>query len=277
MSRLIRLLLVAACIACLASGCTTLRALFGDVTKPELTFKRLELSGLSFESATLGVVYEIDNPYEIPIELAHVDYQLAVEGKRVFSGSPNEGVRIPAGRSREVTFPARVRYAELGSVARAIFSKERLQWRAAGNLGVDTPVGMLQFPLSKSGTFDRPQLPQVRIAAVRAPTVRATGADLRVALDVRNSNPFPMPLEALDYALNVGGKRVGTGSVRGARVAAGGTQRIELPVEVGFAQAAGGLRRLLAGEATDVSIDGRLDFGSIGGPLEVARRIALDR
>lgn len=277
MSRLIRLLLVAAALVAFGSGCTTLRALFGDVTKPELTFKRLELSGLSFESATLGVVYEIDNPYEIPIELAHVDYQLAVEGRRVFSGSPNQGVRIPAGRSREITFPAKVRYADLGAVARSIFTKNELQWRAAGNLGVDTPVGLLKFPLSKSGTFDRPELPKVRIAAVRAPTVRATGAELRVALDVTNSNPFPMPLESIDYALRLGGKKVGAGKVRGARVAAGRTQRIELPVQVGYAQAAGGLQRLLAGEATDVSVDGRLDFGSIGGPLEVARRIALDR
>ena len=186
-------------LAVAGSGCTTLRALFGDVTKPEFNFKRLKLEGMSFDSVTLGLVYEIDNPYEIPIELAHVDYQLAVEGKRLFSGSPNQGVKIPAGRKREITFPAQVRFAELGSAVKSIFTKSSLAYRASGNVGLDTPVGMLKFPISKSGNFDRPDLPTIRIAAIQAPRVTGTSAELKVLLDVTNTNPFPMPLEQVQY------------------------------------------------------------------------------
>lgn len=259
------------------TGCTTLRALFGDVTKPEMTFKRVNLQGMSFDSVTLGLVYEIDNPYEIPIELAQVSYQLAVEGNRLFSGSPNEGVKIPAGRSREITFPAQIRFAELGPAVKTIFTKKALNYRASGKVGVDTPVGMLSFPISKSGTFDRPDLPQVHIADILAPKITTSGAELRVALDVTNTNAFPMPLEALQYGLNLNGSRVGGGTVRGANVGAKKTQRIELPVKVGFADAGRSLQQLLAGKATDVAVTGKFDFGSLSGPLEVARKLTLDR
>lgn len=259
-----------------ATGCTTLRALLGDVTKPEFTFKRVNLQGLSFESVTLGLVYEVTNPYEIPIELAEVNYKLAVEGKQVFSGSPNRGVRVPAGRSREITFPAEFRFADLGSAARAIFTKDQLGWKASGTVGLDTPVGILRFPLSKSGTLDRPDLPRVRIAAVRAPRITATGAELRVALDVTNTNPFPMPLEAIRYGLRVAGTEVGSGTVRSAAVAAGATRRIELPL-LGLSQAGQGLQQLLAGRSTDVRVTGSFDFGSLSGPLDVARQVVLSR
>ena len=259
------------------SGCTTLRALFGDVTKPEFTFKRLKLEGMSFESVTLGLVYEIDNPYEIPIELAHVDYQLAVAGKRLFSGSPNEGVKIPAGRKKEITFPAQVRFAELGSAVQTIFTKSKLDYRASGNVGLATPVGQLRFPISKSGTFDRPDLPAIRIADVKAPRLTGTSAELRVLLDVTNTNPFPMPLEQVQYGLKLAGSQVGTGSVRGADVAPGKTRRLELPLKVGLLDAGRSVTRFIAGDATDVEVTGKLDFGSLTGPFEVAKRLSLDR
>jgi len=260
-----------------ASGCTALRALLGDVTKPELTFKRLELSGLSFDAATLGVVYEIDNPYEIPIEIARVDYRLAVEGTRVFEGSPNQGVRIPAGRSREIVFPARVRYAEIARVAKSIFTKQKLGWQASGTLGVDTPVGVVSFPLSKSGTFDRPDLPEVRIAAIRAPRVTASGAELRVALDLVNTNPFPVPIEAIQYGLQLNGRKVGSGNVRNVDLGAGKRRRVELPLQVGFGGAASAVKDLIAGEPTNVRLAGSFDFGALQGPLDVAKRLTLDR
>ncbi len=259
------------------TGCTTLRALFGDVTKPEMTFKRVKLEGMSFDSVTLGLVYEIDNPYEIPIELAQVSYQLAVEGNRLFSGSPNQGVKIPAGRSREISFPAQIHFAEVFPAVSTIFTKKSLGYKASGSVGVDTPVGLLKFPISKSGTFDRPDLPQVRIADIAAPRITATGAELRVALDVTNTNGFPMPLEALQYGLNLNGSKVGGGTVKGANVGAKRTQRITLPVKVGIADAGRGLQQLLSGKATDVEVTGKFDFGSLTGPLDVARKLTLDR
>ncbi|WP_373046790.1 LEA type 2 family protein [Vulgatibacter sp.] len=273
--RSLALLLVPLALVSLGSGCTTLRALSGDITKPDFTFKRVKLQGMSFDSVTLGLVYEIDNPYEIPIELAQVSYQLAVEGNRVFSGSPNEGVKIPARRSKEITFPAQIRFAEIFPAAKSIFTQDRLDYRASGKVGIDTPVGMLAFPLSKSGTFDRPDLPKVRIADIRAPRITASGAELRVALDVTNTNPFPMPLESVQYGLALAGSKVGGGSVRGADVAAGKTKRLELPVRVSLSGAGRSLQNLLAGKATEVELDGKFDFGGISGPLDVARKMTL--
>lgn len=259
------------------SGCTTLRALFGDVTKPEMTFKRVQFQGFSLDGVTLGLVYEIDNPYEVGINLAEVAYQLEVDGNRVFSGSPNQGLKIPAGGKRDLVFPATIRFADVLPAARTIFTQDKFGYRASGRVGVKTPVGMMRFPISKSGTFDAPELPQIRIADVRAPRVTASGAELQIALDVTNKNGFPLPIEGLQYGLELNGSRVGGGNARGANVAAGGTQRITLPIRLGFLDAGRGLQQLLSGKSTNLGLTGKLDFGNVTGPLDVAKRVTLDR
>lgn len=258
--------------ALLLGGCSSLLSMLGG-TKPDITFKKVNLQGFTLDSVTLGLVYDIDNPYDIGIRIAEVDYQLEVQGRRVFRGSPNEGLQIPARGTREVTFPAQIRFADVLPAARTIFTQGKFDYRASGNMGLSTPVGMLRIPLSRSGQFDSPELPKLRIADIRAPKVTGTGAELQIALDVTNSNPFALPLESIDYGLSFNGSRVGGGNARGASVAAGKTRRITLPVKVDLVGAGRAALPFLSGRAADVALDGKMDFGSVAGPLRASQKL----
>lgn len=266
-------LLLLALTALALSGCSSLLSFLGGA-RPDATFKRMNLQGFDLEGVTLGLVYEIDNPYDIGIKIAEVDYQLEVEGRRVFRGSPNEGVQIPARGTRDVTFPAQIRFADVVPAARTIFTQGKFNYRASGSMGLATPVGVVRIPLSKSGNFDSPSLPKIRIADIKAPKVSATGAELQVALDVTNGNPFPLPLESVDYGLNFNGSRVGGGTARGTSVATGQTRRITLPVKVDLLGAGKAVLPFLQGRSADVALTGKMDFGSVTGPLKVSEKVA---
>lgn len=272
MRRLIQLfLLVTATLA--LGGCSSLLSILGG-TKPDITFKKVNLQGFSLEGVTLGLVYDIDNPYDIGIRIAEVDYQLEVEGRRVFRGSPNEGLQIPARGTKEVTFPAQIRFADVIPTARTVFTQGKFGYRASGSMGLSTPVGMLRIPLSRTGQFDSPELPKIRIADVKAPKVSGNGAELQIALDVTNVNSFALPLQSMDYGLSFNGSRVGGGNAKGASVAANQTRRITLPVKVDLAGAGRAVLPFLQGRSADVAVDGKMDFGSVTGPLKASEKVA---
>jgi len=128
-------------------------ALLSDVlqaafVKPTLTFKTARLSNLSLEALTLDTVWQLDNPNSVGISLARADYQLTVEGKQVVAGAPPSGLTIPANGSTELTFPASIKLTDIFPLAADLATKDFATYRVAGTVGIDTPIGVLDFPLS---------------------------------------------------------------------------------------------------------------------------------
>jgi LEA14-like dessication related protein len=141
------------------NGCAVVRAaLCKAFERPTLSFQKIEAARWSLDGVDLNVIFRVDNPNDLALEIAKVDYQFEVEGHRVFQGSPNRGVQLPAKGSRDLVFPARVRFIEVLPAVTAIFTKSNLRWKASGTLGVDTPIGILDYPLSKSGRVAVPDL-----------------------------------------------------------------------------------------------------------------------
>lgn len=274
-----RLATVAAFSLLLATpACGSLRSLLaGGFTRPNFAFKRVALADWSFEGVDLGLVYELDNPNDVAVDVAKVEYELSVEGKRIFTGAPNQGLQIRAGEVQELTFPARVRFAELLPALDAVFGKKRLGWQAKGSVGLSTPLGLVEFPLSRSGVLLTPELPQLEITRVSVPDLTGSGARVNVGLRVTNPNSFPLALEALDYALALNGTQVATGVAPGTDVAPARSRELTVPVTVSFARAGAAIPKLLAGGAARVGLSGRLDLGRVSGPLQVSKQVTIRR
>ncbi|HEY0839823.1 MAG TPA: LEA type 2 family protein [Vulgatibacter sp.] len=256
-----------------SSGCALWRMIAGD-KQPELTFKEVRFAGWSLDSVQLDLVYELDNPWDVPLKLAKVAYQLEVEGRRIVSGSPQAGLRIQPRRKQTLVFPAKVQFLEVIPTVGALFSKDALAYRASGSLGVDTPVGIVALPLSKTGRIDVPKLPSLELGRISIPQKSLSSATVAVALDVTNRNPFPVPITGIDYALQLAGARVGGGKAQGAIVPAGATRRIEIPLNVSVASAGQGLASLLAGRPADVALSGKLGMGKVETPIDLKKRLS---
>src|SRR4051812_7282993 len=78
-------------------GCATLKQLLSAAfVPPTLTFQSASLADVNLEGVTLNLNYAIDNPNPVAIDLAQVQYALAVEGKHVVSGTPPQGLHLAA-------------------------------------------------------------------------------------------------------------------------------------------------------------------------------------
>ena len=272
--RPLRIPLFAAALVALA-GCANLQDLLNQsFQKPTLTFERADLKDVSLGGATLELVYRLNNPNAVGISLASVDYALAIEGHPLVSGKPPNGFQIPANGSTEVTFPATVRFAELGQALSVFLSKDVAHYQAQGHLGVQTPIGVVTLPLSKSGSFQVPKVPQIAFGSPVVENVSFSGATVSLPLTVTNRGPLPIPIGGLLGAFEIAGHKVADLSTDGlGTVPAHGSQQLTLPLNLRFGDAGFALLGILRGGSANVRFEGKVASGDASVPLSAAQLV----
>lgn len=266
---------LALCLPLMAGGCALLQAFLGG-QKPELRFQEVKLTSWALDKVDLELVYELHNPYDVALRLDEVIYQLEVEGRRLVSGMPEEGLTVRGKGKQLLSFPATVHFLDVVPVVTALFSKESLAYRASGSLGVGTPVGVVALPLSHTGKIGVPKLPKIEITKLSAPKVGVSGAELMLGLKVHNPNAFPVKLDGLDWNFLVERSALASGRL-GKTSLSRGSQELQIPIRVGFSGAGQAAQRLLAGQKSAVSLKGKLKSGKLAAPLDVKRTLGLDR
>ncbi|MGZ3460236.1 MAG: LEA type 2 family protein [Archangium sp.] len=273
-----RLVLATVGLALLA-GCASLQQLAKNAfQKPRLTFKTARLAQASLADATVDLVYELENPNPLGLNLASVSYAFFVEGKQVVAGAPAKGLSIPAGGKTELTFPANVKFADLVPVVETFLNKDAAHYKAQGSLGIQTPLGVLSFPLEHEGTFEVPKIPHVQFDPPRITNVTLQGATVEFPLTVKNRNSFPLPVGGISGALKVAGANVGnlsTGDL--GLLEPGGTRQLTLPMKINFLSAATAATALRSGSNTQVTLDGQLLSGGKNVPLDVKQLLNFRR
>src|SRR5919202_4172155 len=79
-------------------GCATLRqAASSAFERPSLSFKEARLPHVDFQGAELDLVFLVTNPNSVGLDLTRASYNLEVEGHKVASGTPRNGLKIPGG------------------------------------------------------------------------------------------------------------------------------------------------------------------------------------
>jgi LEA14-like dessication related protein len=256
------------------TGCASLKKLF---KKPRVTFKTARLSSASLSDATVDVVYQVDNPNTFGLSLAKVDYAFFVEGKQVVAGTPRKGIQLKARDSSELVFPANVRFADIAPVVETFLTKDVATFKVQGSVGIDTPVGILSFPLEREGTFEIPKIPDVHFESPRIANLSVTGATVEFPLTITNRNSFPLPVAGLAGDLKVAGASVGTLSTGDLGMLDGrGTRQVTLPLQINFARAASAASALRSGNA-QLSLSGRVTSGSQSVPLNVGQLVQFRR
>lgn len=262
------------CLPFVAGGCALVQAFLGG-QKPELTFRDMRLTGWSLDKVDLELVYELHNPYDVPLKLKEVAYQLEVEGRRLLSGAPKEGVSVKAKSRQLLRFPATVHFLDVIPVATKLFTKETLGYRASGRIGVDTPLGVVGLPLSHSGDIGVPKLPRVEITDISAPRIGSSGVQLSLGLKIHNANDFPVQLDALAWNFRVDRASLASGSTQAASLSKGGSRTLRIPIDVKLADAGQAVQKLLSGKQSQVSLTGSLRAGKVDAPLDVSKLLEL--
>ena len=259
-----RLLLVSAFVLAVAmASCATLEQLAaGAFQKPTLAYKSASLADVSLSGATLNLVTTVDNPNGVGLSLADLDYRLSVDGHPVATGRPPAGLQIPANGSADVTLPATFRFTDLGEAVATVLAKGSAGYKAEGTIGVNTPVGVVHLPLSHEGTFSLPDMPGIALGTPRVTAVAIDHATVELPVTLTGKGSLPVPLQALEAAVSVGGTRVGEVSAKDlGTLEPGASRSVSLPLTIPFSGALDAAQAIVRGGTVPISLEGQLQSG----------------
>lgn len=272
-----RALLVAACLS-VFSGCAYLQQfLQAAFREPTFTFKNMVLNDVSLGGLSLDTVWDLNNPNNVGISLAAVDYALFIENKQVVAGHPENGLQLAANGSSELHFPANIKFQDVAGVVETFLTKDLAAWRAEGSIGVQTPIGVLKFPMAKEGQFEVPKLPAIVFGNPRVTNISLSGATVEFPLTVTNKNTYALPL-AVTGNLAVAGSNVGTISTGNLGAMEGkGAKQLAVPLTINFLSAGAAVVNAVRGGNAQVAFNAQVQSGAQTVPLRVDQLVSFVR
>lgn len=267
------------CLLPLLAGCALVRsAVSSAFERPTISFREARLPHMDFEGAQLDLVFLVTNPNSMGLDLTKANYALQVEGKQVVAGVPQNGLVIPGHGTTEVTFPARVHWAEIAPALEALFARDLVHYKASGQLGIDSPVGPITLPVEHEGTFAAPKMPKFDVGAPQVVSLSLTGARLSLPLKISNLNSFPLPLGGILGNVEIAGAKVGRIALpEQAPVAAGKDSTLLLPLDVNFLSAGAAATQAIRTGVAEVKVDATVNAGGATLPVKVAKTVELQR
>ena len=261
------------------SGCAYLQQfLKAAFREPTFTFKNMLLNDVSLGGLNLDTVWDLNNPNNVGVSLASVDYALFVEGKQVVAGAPQNGLQLAANGSSELHFPANIKFQDIADVVAVFLNKDLASWRAEGSIGVQTPIGVLKLPLAKDGQFEVPKLPAIVFGNPRVTNITLSGATVEFPLTVTNKNTYGLPIAGITGNLAVAGSNVGTLSTGNLGAMEGkGAKQVALPLTINFLSAAGAVVNAVRGGNAQVSFNAQVQSGTQALPIRVDQLVNFVR
>lgn len=275
----LRLLVSLSLLVTLQTGCAALLdVLRATVQEPTLTFQSVALTDVSLTGLTLDTAWRLDNPNAVAISLASIEYALSVENAPVISGSPAQGLQIPAQGSTVLHFPATVTFQSVGILVQTFASKDTATYKVGGAIGVQTPIGVLKLPLEKQGTFEVPKLPAVQFSPPRIASLSLLGATIEFPLEITNRNSFELPVDGITGSVFIAGERIGnisTGNL--GRLGDHGKRMVTLPLTVSFLNTAQAVISAVQNGQAQVRLEASLQSGTAQLPIKTEQLLNFTR
>lgn len=260
------------------SGCAALSKFFKNAFKqPQLVFRTAELQDANLSSATVNLIFDLKNPNSIGLNLASIDYDFQVEGKQVVAGRPPNGLSVKPNGSTALVFPANVKFQDIAPVVETFLTKDFANYKASGHIGIKTPIGVIQLPISKEGQFEVPKVPAVAFQQPRIASLSISGAQLEFPVTITNRNSYVLPINQVAGGLLISGAQVGTlatGDLGGLQGKA--AKQVTLPVSVNFASALSAANAIRQGQA-NIAWNGAVTSGGISVPIKLQQNLTFRR
>jgi LEA14-like dessication related protein len=272
--RTLRLALASLAVLALASCAEIAKVAKVAVQEPRITFRTASLDSLDLEGATIALEWSVENPNGFGLDLASLGYRLDLEGKRIVDGTLPGGLQIPANGAAPLKLPVHVRFADVPGFAALLSKKEDVGYRLSGTVGVRTPLGVLELPVSHDDRLPLPRLPAFALDGLSVRSTSFTEVAVEVKLRVKNPNRFPLPAPTLSYGVSIAGGPIASAETRGAAPVAGSSSSVvAIPVRISLLGAGRAAAAIVQGGPVDVALTGSASFGGIPVPLDLHARL----
>ncbi|MHC4908623.1 MAG: LEA/WHy family protein [Planctomycetota bacterium] len=114
---------------------------------PQLQVVGAEVVDGSEEATQIDFAIDLSNPNDEPLELLHFDYELSIDGQRVYQGRRAAEATLSRGGIRRLTIPVIVREADVPLRASADQSASTVAYRLSGQLLYISPGELAEILL----------------------------------------------------------------------------------------------------------------------------------
>ena len=270
-------------LAALLAGCQSMQDMLGGVPKPTAHVIGVSIRGLSLENVVLLFDVEVQNPYAAGLPLIDLGYSLASGGTKFLEGTVTPTGTIPARGSQVLQVPATVPFSSLYTTLKGIKPGANVPYTADFRIGVNVPVlGKIDVPLSKSGEFPVPAVPQVELSSLAVGKLSLDQMKATAILQIKNTNQFPLDLTRLGVSFALGGQEVGGSKLSNpVSLPSGQATKLEIPLSFSPRAVGIGLVNLLKGDQIAYKVSGSIDantrYGSLSLPFSHVGNTAVTR
>jgi LEA14-like dessication related protein len=238
--------------------------------KPHVSVRRVDITSVNFAGVSATIVFAVENPNLLGVDLASFGYQLTIDGHALVQGAvAKQALHVPARGTGELQVPIGFQFVQLAEALDSLFTKTQLPFTIATQLGFGSPVGVINIPLSYSNSFPVPQLPTLALGGATAASAGIQGAELSTTLQVHNPNGFALPVGALGVAVSVSGVKLADASTPPQQLAANATVPIRLGAHLDYLRAGLGIVNAIQSRAATVALDGSFDLLGYGLPVHL--------
>lgn len=239
----------------MAAGCQTLGQM---IQKPDLRFNRMEISDMSFLGGTLLFYFDVENPNPlVEASLDQASYRLMVNGRLMAEGIMDQGVRIGPDAVETVKVPVTIQYLDVFKSLTDLAGKDEVPYEISGTFSI---LGF-GLPYQVSGKLPVPRPPSISLQSVKFSKLSTTGATADFKVAIKNPNPFGMPIDGLEYGIDLNGIRLASGKTGGRTVISKNhVTIIHIPAQINFKDVGKGVHQLLSGRSAGYEMKGNVVF-----------------
>lgn len=253
------------------TGCDTVQRILEQTPKPGARLTAMDIESIALTEAILDLEVEITNPYDIDLPLVDLAYGLQSGGLSIARGDVELQGSVPANGSRRINLPLQIMLPDLVERLGDVRPGAVIDYNASLDLAVDAPaIGRQVLPVSRSGQLPIPNVPEVSVSDVAWGRLGLDVAEAVVAIELTNTNDFPIDLSMLDYALSLAGTDVANTSIRPAgSITPGRTRTLEIPISVRPIDLGLAFYNMIRGEDAAYDFSGVLEAGTPFGPISL--------
>lgn len=181
--------------------------------EPELLTYDAEKVDHSLGQATFTFPWLLKNPTGSKVSVGKVSYDLELEDRpERIKGEVVLDADVPAGGESKGSFNVSIPFATTDEAFAQRAQKPALRFWVTATFAIAGPKGEEAYIGEYHGEVFGPQKPKVTMRA-EAARYEDVQYDLSFQVKINNPNPFPIPLEGLQYQLEVMGEQLSEGEL----------------------------------------------------------------
>jgi len=246
------------------NGCAELLNLLkmSSIKKPTAQITNTKVSGLSFSEIDLMFDVKIDNPNNVAVDLAGLDYNLKINNNALVNGDQKEPLSINAMASSDLKIPISINYNDLYQAIKSLKEQDNSQFDFTGGLSFNLPVlGDVRVPISASGNIPLLKLPKIKVNKVALKSYSWSSASLELDMEISNNAGMNLVFDKLNYGLAIAGQSWVDGILtEKISLNPNGEKNVKIPFKLNFIEMGRSLYDIIVGdEELNYSLEGSAD------------------